>query len=202
MDFATAQQRIQHLSTEINRHNYQYYVLDKPLISDYDFDRLLDELIKLEKAFPELASPNSPTQRVGGGITKEFKTVKHKYPMLSLGNTYSEEELTEFDNRIRKAIGDNFEYVAELKFDGLAISLTYKNGELVQALTRGDGTQGDEKDFRERMPDLLLRPRIGDAMQGLEQIRQPWPTRDLADLGRQFIGTGSWGEVVRLVHSS
>ncbi len=144
MDFATAQHRIQYLSTEINRHNYQYYVLDKPIISDYDFDQLLDELIKLEKAFPELALPNSPTQRVGGGITKEFKTVKHKYPMLSLGNTYSEEELTEFDNRIRKAIGDNFEYVAELKFDGLAISLTYKNGELVQALTRGDGTQGDD----------------------------------------------------------
>jgi DNA ligase (NAD+) len=144
MDFAAAQQRIQFLSTEINRHNYHYYVLDKPLISDYDFDQLLDELIELERAFPGLASPNSPTQRVGGDITKEFKTVKHKYPMLSLGNTYSEEELTEFDNRIRKAIGDKFEYVAELKFDGLAISLTYKNGELVQALTRGDGTQGDD----------------------------------------------------------
>ena len=144
MDFTAAQQRVKELSEEINRHNYQYYVLDKPLISDFDFDKLLEELIGLEKKYPELLDPNSPSQRVGGTITKEFKTVKHKYPMLSLGNTYSEEELQEFDARIRKSIGDDFEYVAELKFDGLAISLTYKNGELVQALTRGDGTQGDD----------------------------------------------------------
>jgi DNA ligase (NAD+) len=119
-------------------------VLSESLISDLDFDLLLKELEQLEKQFPHLAEIDSPTNKVGGGITKEFQTVKHKYPMLSLGNTYSEGDLIEFDNRIKKSIGENFEYVAELKFDGLAISLTYQKGELVRAVTRGDGTQGDD----------------------------------------------------------
>lgn len=136
--------RIQQLSEELNKHNYNYYVLSNPSISDYDFDQLLNELIDLEKQFPELISPNSPSQRVGGEVTKSFKTVQHKYPMLSLGNTYSEEELLEFDARTRKALGDEVEYVCELKFDGLAIGLTYKNGQMVQAVTRGDGSKGDE----------------------------------------------------------
>lgn len=136
--------RIQQLSEELNTHNYNYYVLSNPSISDYDFDQLLNELIDLEKQFPDLINPNSPTQRVGGAITKSFKTVQHKYPMLSLGNTYSEEELLEFDARTRKALGDEVEYVCELKFDGLAIGLTYRNGHMVQAVTRGDGSKGDE----------------------------------------------------------
>ncbi|HMT28546.1 MAG TPA: NAD-dependent DNA ligase LigA, partial [Bacteroidia bacterium] len=136
--------RISELSQEIDRHNFLYYVKAKPEISDQEFDKLLNELIALEKEFPELKSADSPTQRVGGAITKEFETVVHKYPMLSLGNTYSEQDLIEFDERVKKLIGNEFEYVCELKFDGVAIGLTYKNGSLVRAVTRGDGVQGDD----------------------------------------------------------
>src|ERR1022692_2883262 len=102
MTEAQAKKRIEDLSKQLEEHNYKYYVLSNPSISDYDFDMMLEELIKLEKLFPQFASPDSPTQRVGGMITKEFKTVKHKYPMMSLGNTYNEDELKEFDERIRK----------------------------------------------------------------------------------------------------
>jgi DNA ligase (NAD+) len=139
-----AKNRIAELTAQINKHNHRYYVLDAPIISDYDFDVLLEELLRLEKEFPELLDENSPTQRVGGEITKEFKQVKHKYPMLSLGNTYSFEELKEFDERVRKVIGDEFEYVCELKYDGLSIGLTYIDGVLKNAVTRGDGDQGDD----------------------------------------------------------
>lgn len=139
-----AKNRIDALSSELKQHNYNYYVLAMPTISDFDFDKKLEELAALEKQFPEFADPDSPTQRVGGDITKEFKTVRHKWPMLSLGNTYNEQELLDFDQRIRKAIGDNFEYVCELKFDGLSMSLTYEGGKLERAVTRGDGIQGDE----------------------------------------------------------
>ncbi|PWS31635.1 NAD-dependent DNA ligase LigA [Pedobacter paludis] len=132
------------LVAELNQHNYNYYVLAMPTIADYEFDKKLAHLSELEKANPTFADPNSPTQRVGGDITKNFITVKHKYPMLSLGNTYNEQDLRDFDERIRKAIGDNFQYVCELKFDGLSISLTYENGKLVRAVTRGDGTKGDD----------------------------------------------------------
>jgi len=132
------------LVAELNQHNYNYYVLAMPTIADYEFDKKLAHLNELEKANPTFADPNSPTQRVGGDITKNFITVKHKYPMLSLGNTYNEQDLRDFDERIRKAIGDNFQYVCELKFDGLSISLTYENGKLVRAVTRGDGTKGDD----------------------------------------------------------
>ncbi|MGD0712445.1 MAG: NAD-dependent DNA ligase LigA [Bacteroidales bacterium] len=139
-----AKSRIESLRKELNEHNYYYYVLSHPLISDYDFDMLMDELIKLENKFPEFNDPYSPSQRVGGDITKEFKQVKHKYPMLSLSNTYSKEEIEEFDERVRKVIGDDFEYVCELKYDGLSIGLTYVNGVLKQAITRGDGEKGDD----------------------------------------------------------
>ena len=139
-----AKKRIEELIVIIDEHNYKYYVQDKPSVSDFQFDKLLEELIRLEKEFPQFAFPDSPTQRVGGQITKVFKAVKHKYPMLSLGNTYSENELRDFDERTRKIIGNQFEYVCELKFDGLSISLTYKNGKLAQAVTRGDGFQGDD----------------------------------------------------------
>jgi DNA ligase (NAD+) len=144
MSPAEAKKRIESLSTELKQHNYNYYVLAMPSITDFDFDKKLEELASLERKFPEFAEPNSPTQKVGGDITKEFITVKHRWPMLSLGNTYNEQELLDFDQRIRKAIGDNFEYVCELKFDGLSISLTYIGGELARAVTRGDGIQGDE----------------------------------------------------------
>jgi DNA ligase (NAD+) len=139
-----AAKRIAELTNEINGHNHLYYVKAQPVISDYQFDMLLEELIRLEKEFPHLALPDSPTQRVGGDITKEFKSVAHKYPMMSLGNTYSEAELKDFDERVRKLIGNEFEYVCELKFDGVAIGLTYINGFLHQALTRGDGIRGDD----------------------------------------------------------
>ena len=132
------------LSNELNDHNYRYYVLAEPVISDQEFDLKLKELEALEKQFPEFALPNSPTKTVGGGLLDEFKTVPHKRRMLSLGNTYSEEELLEFDERVRKSLGiDAVEYVCELKIDGLAISLFYENGQLIQAVTRGDGFQGD-----------------------------------------------------------
>jgi DNA ligase (NAD+) len=144
MNELQAKIKIDELTKTLNRHNYNYYILSQPTISDFDFDMLLKELEALEAQFPHLAHPNSPTQKVGGDITKEFVQVKHKYPMLSLGNTYSEEELREFDTRIQKSIGNDFEYVCELKYDGLAISITYENGKLVRAVTRGDGVMGDD----------------------------------------------------------
>ncbi len=144
MNKEEAKNRIKELTEQIREHNYQYYVLSSPVISDYDFDMLLEELIKLEKQYPEFAKPDSPTQRVGGDITKEFKQVKHKYPMLSLGNTYSESEIKDFDTRVKKNIAEDVEYVCELKYDGLSINLIYINGFLKQAVTRGDGFQGDD----------------------------------------------------------
>ncbi len=136
--------KMEALVKELNQHSYNYYVLAMPTIADYEFDKKLAELEQLEKAHPEFADPNSPTQKVGGDITKSFKTVNHRWPMLSLGNTYNEQDLRDFDERVRKAIGDQFEYVCELKFDGLSISLTYENNKLVRAVTRGDGTKGDD----------------------------------------------------------
>jgi len=144
MNKEIAKDRIEQLVTELNDHNYNYYILSKPVISDYDFDMLLEELVALEKEYPEYVLPDSPTLRVGGDITKNFQQVPHKYPMLSLSNTYSEEELRSFDERVRKAIGDKFQYVCELKYDGVSISLTYVNGLLERAVTRGNGVQGDD----------------------------------------------------------
>ena len=139
-----ARQRIVALSEELEQHNYNYYILAKPTISDYEFDMKLEELARLEREFPEFLSPSSPTQRVGGGVTKEFKSVKHRYPMLSLANSYSREEIGEFISRIKKTIDEEVEFCCELKFDGLSISLQYEDGVLVRAVTRGDGTQGDD----------------------------------------------------------
>lgn len=144
MNAVEAGKRVHELTELIRRHNHNYYVLSKPVISDYDFDLLLEELIKLEKEYPEFAFPDSPTLRVGGGITKDFRQVQHKYPMLSLSNTYSAEEVKEWEDRVHKLIGENAEYVCELKFDGVAVGLTYTNGVLSQAVTRGDGVQGDD----------------------------------------------------------
>ncbi|HPS27103.1 MAG TPA: NAD-dependent DNA ligase LigA [Bacteroidales bacterium] len=145
MDIEYAKKRIASLTAEINLHNYRYYALAAPVISDYDFDMLLQELIALEKDFPELVMPDSPTQRVGGTITKSFRQVVHKNPMLSLGNTYSEAEIFDFDQRVRKLLpGETVEYVCELKYDGVAIGLTYEQGALKYAVTRGDGIQGDD----------------------------------------------------------
>lgn len=140
----SVKKRIEELSKQLDEHNYNYYVLSNPVISDFEFDKLMEELIGLEKAHPEYLSMSSPSQRVGGQITKEFKTVKHKYAMLSLGNTYSEEELIDFDERVKKVLHTSYEYVCELKYDGVAIGLTYIDGKLARAVTRGDGEQGDD----------------------------------------------------------
>ncbi|RLD53776.1 MAG: DNA ligase (NAD(+)) LigA, partial [Bacteroidetes bacterium] len=145
MDKEKARARICELTDIINGHNHNYYVLSKPVIGDYDFDMLLKELVKLETGFPDFALAESPTQRVGGDITKEFQQRQHKYPMLSLSNTYSEGELADFDIRVRKLIPDEeIEYVCELKYDGVSISLTYVDGLLDHAVTRGDGVIGDD----------------------------------------------------------
>jgi len=144
MDFRAAKQRVEELTRLINLHNHQYYVLDQPLISDYDFDLLMEELTRIETLFPELADRSSPTRRVGGQITRKFPVVRHKYPMMSLANTYSWEELSDFDRRIQKMLTGPYAYVCELKFDGVAIGLTYADGELIRAVTRGDGVQGDD----------------------------------------------------------
>lgn len=144
MTIEEARARIEELSKQLQEHNYNYYVLSQPTISDFDFDFKLKELEKLETNFPDFKFADSPTQRVGGEPTKDFNTVVHKYPMMSLSNSYSEQEIRDFDNRARKIIGDDIEYVCELKFDGVAIGLTYENGYLKQAVTRGDGVQGDD----------------------------------------------------------
>lgn len=139
-----ASEKIIRLTQELNEHNYRYYVLNSPVINDIEFDQLLKELEALETAWPDLIQPDSPTKRVGSDLTKEFSSVEHKYPMLSLSNTYSEGELRDFDKRVRKITGDSVEYVCELKFDGVAIGLTYINGRLDKAVTRGDGIRGDD----------------------------------------------------------
>jgi DNA ligase (NAD+) len=144
MNQQAAKERIEFLTTELNRHNHLYYVESSPVISDYEFDQLLEELQKLEKEFPDLASPLSPTKRVGGDITKKFETVVHRFPMLSLSNTYSEEEIADWEQRLKKAINEPIEYVCELKYDGVAIGIRYQNGKFTRAITRGDGTQGED----------------------------------------------------------
>ncbi len=135
---------IERIREELNRHNYSYYVLNSPVISDYEYDQLMNRLIKLESEHPELFDSNSPTQRVGSDINIEFQQEKHKYPMLSLGNTYNEGEIADFYNRVVKSLDEPFDIVCELKYDGTAIGLTYQNGELVRGVTRGDGVQGDD----------------------------------------------------------
>lgn len=145
MTVEQAKKEISALTEKINHHNELYYQESRTEITDQEFDKLLADLIKLEEQFPQLKSPDSPTQRVGGTITKSFPTVYHKYPMLSLGNTYSAEELQDFDARVAKGLeGDPYEYFCELKFDGVSISLLYENGVLVKAVTRGDGVRGDD----------------------------------------------------------
>lgn len=144
MNETQAKQRIDELSLELEHHNYQYYVLSEPTISDYDFDQLLKELDQLETQYPQFAHHNSPTKRVGGDITKKFPEVVHDYPMMSLSNTYSKEEISEWEDRIRKIADGELEYVCELKYDGVAIGIKYVDGQFTRAVTRGDGTKGEE----------------------------------------------------------
>jgi len=136
--------KINKLREEIRKHNHCYYVLSQPVISDFEYDILLNELTELERLYPEFHDPSSPTQRVGDDTNRDFEQAEHKYPMLSLGNTYSPEELAEFDNRVKKALNEPCEYVCEFKYDGVSISLTYVEGKLQRAVTRGDGYKGDD----------------------------------------------------------
>ena len=141
----TIQQKIEQLREELNQHTHNYYVLDNATISDFDFDTTLKELEKLEEANPEFFDSNSPTQRVGGEITKNFTTVTHQNRMYSLSNSYSKEDLFDWEKRIQKILGTtDVEYTCELKFDGASINLTYENNQFVKAVTRGDGFQGDD----------------------------------------------------------
>ena len=144
MKKSEARARIEFLRKEIEEHNNRYYVLNQPTISDFEFDVLLKELDTLEKKFPEFMSESSPTRRVGSDVTREFEQYEHTYPMLSLGNTYSEDEVREFDSRTRKTVSQPIEYVCESKFDGASISIIYRNGSLYRAITRGDGIRGDD----------------------------------------------------------
>ena len=140
----TAKEKIDQLRAELHQHNYNYYVLNAPEISDKEFDNMMRELQDLEKEYPEYQDKNSPTMRVGSDLNKNFTQVTHKYPMLSLGNTYSESEVTDFYDRVKKALNEDFEICCELKYDGTSISLTYENGKLLRAVTRGDGEKGDD----------------------------------------------------------
>lgn len=144
MRHADAKKRAEELRRTIDEHNHRYYVLNQPVISDFEFDLLLNELQTIEKNFPELVTPESPTMRVGSDLTEAFVQAEHRWPMMSLGNTYSADEIREFGERVKKTLGFEPEYVCELKYDGVSISITYENGVMVRAVTRGDGTVGDD----------------------------------------------------------
>lgn len=171
--------KIKVLRKELEQHNYNYYVLSQPTISDKDFDMMLKELQSLEEAYPEYYDPHSPTQRVGSDISKEFEQVLHTYPMLSLGNTYSEEEVRDFYERTKKALNEPFEVVGELKYDGTSISLTYEHGRLLRAVTRGDGTRGDDVTANVKTIRSVPLKLMGDNYPELFEIRgeilMPWP---------------------------
>lgn len=193
MNKTEVQHRISKLRKELEHHNHLYYVEAAPVISDYDFDQLLEELIRLEKEHPEFYSDESPSQRVGGTVTKEFQTVKHRYPMLSLGNTYSDEELVDFDDRVKKGLGsDTTEYVCELKYDGVAIGIRYENGKLVQAVTRGDGVQGDDVTANVRtirsVPLTLQGSGFPDAFEIRGEIFMPRKVFDAINKEKEEIG--------------
>ena len=144
MTLEEAKQKILLLSAEIHRHNHLYYVENAAQLDDFDFDMLLKQLEALEQEFPQFAFENSPTKRVGGDITKKFETVRHRFPMLSLSNTYSEEEISEWVTRVQKLVSEPIDFVCELKYDGVAIGIHYENGQLKKAVTRGDGEKGED----------------------------------------------------------
>lgn len=173
----TVKEKIEQLRAELHQHNYNYYVLNDPQISDKEFDDKMRELQDLEKKHPEFRDDNSPTMRVGSDINKNFTQVSHKYPMLSLGNTYSESEVTDFYERVNKALNEDFEICCELKYDGTSISLTYEDGKLVRAVTRGDGEKGD--DVTDNVKTIRSIPLVlhGDYPQSFEirgEILMPW----------------------------
>lgn len=181
--------KIKALREVLEQHNYNYYVLSAPTISDREFDEMMKELQVLEEAHPEYADPHSPTQRVGSDLSKEFEQVVHKYPMLSLGNTYSEDEVKDFYERIARDLNEPFEIVAELKYDGTSISLTYEDGRLVRAVTRGDGTRGDDvtanvKTIRS-VPLKLMGDRYPATFEIRGEILLPWAEFDRLNKERE-----------------
>ena len=190
----TEQERIQQLRSQLHEHNHRYYVLNQPIISDQEFDLMMHELQDLEARHPELYDANSPTMRVGSDITKEFKQVKHKYPMLSLANTYSEQDVAEWYNQVSRGLeGEPFEVCCEMKYDGLSISLTYEHGRLTQAVTRGDGVQGDDVTANVktiRSIPLVLQPGLGwpDEFEIRGEILMPWESFNRLNAEREDIG--------------
>lgn len=184
--------RIKRLRKELNEHNYRYYVLSEPSISDFEFDMKMRELEQLEQEHPEFSDPNSPTQRVGSDRNLEFEQVAHRYPMLSLTNAYSEGELRDFDQRVRRELETGFEYVCELKFDGASISLTYEKGSLVRAVTRGDGERGDDVTANVRtIASIPLMLRGNDYPPQFEirgEIVMPFPVFEELNLQREEAG--------------
>lgn len=186
----TVLEKIDELRSELHRHNYNYYVLHSPEISDQEFDFMMRELQDLETAHPEYYDENSPTMRVGSDISKEFKQVEHKYPMLSLGNTYSPEEVADFYQRVKSSLNEDFEICCELKFDGTSISLTYQDGKLIQAVTRGDGTRGDDvtenvKTIRS-IPLVLHGDSYPDSFEIRGEILMPWAVFDELNKEREL----------------
>lgn len=184
----TPKERIDWLRAELHRHNYNYYVMNAPEITDKEFDDLMRELQDLEKEHPEYADENSPTMRVGSDLNKNFTQVAHKYPMLSLGNTYSESEVTDFYERVKKALNEDFEICCELKYDGTSISLTYEDGKLVRAVTRGDGEKGD--DVTDNVKTIHTIPLVlhGDYPSTFEirgEILMPWESFEALNRERE-----------------
>ncbi len=184
----TPKERIDWLRAELHRHNYNYYVMNAPEITDKEFDDLMRELQDLEKEHPEYADENSPTMRVGSDLNKNFMQVAHKYPMLSLGNTYSESEVTDFYERVKKALNEDFEICCELKYDGTSISLTYEDGKLVRAVTRGDGEKGD--DVTDNVKTIRTIPLVlhGDYPSTFEirgEILMPWESFEALNRERE-----------------
>ena len=182
-------EEIEALRAELNQHNYNYYVLSAPTISDREFDEKMKHLQDLEMAYPQYADPDSPTQRVGSDLSKEFQQVVHKYPMLSLGNTYSESDVRDFYERVARSLNEPFEIVAELKFDGTSISVTYEHGRLARAVTRGDGTKGDDvtanvKTIRS-VPLRLLGDNYPDELEVRGEILLPWAEFDRLNAERE-----------------
>lgn len=182
-------EEIEALRAELNQHNYNYYVLSAPTISDREFDEKMKHLQDLEMTYPQYADPDSPTQRVGSDLSKEFQQVVHKYPMLSLGNTYSESDVRDFYERVARSLNEPFEIVAELKFDGTSISVTYEHGRLARAVTRGDGTKGDDvtanvKTIRS-VPLRLLGDNYPDELEVRGEILLPWAEFDRLNAERE-----------------
>lgn len=186
----TAKEKIDRLRADLHRHNYNYYVLNAPEISDKEFDDMMRELQNLEQAYPEYADENSPTMRVGSDLNKDFVQVAHKYPMLSLGNTYSESEVTDFYNRVKESLNEDFEICCELKYDGTSISLTYENGRLLRAVTRGDGEKGDDvTDNVKTIRSIPLVLHHGNYPQSFEirgEILMPWESFEALNREREL----------------